>query len=139
MIKIPENEFEIKFVRSSGPGGQNVNKTATKAQVRWNLDNSQILIEEQKNLVRSRLKNLLTKEGSIIVENDETRHQPQNKTNAISRLNELVNQALKKKKKRIPTKPSKAAKERRLEEKKRVSEKKKSRQNSKRGLFNYLI
>ena len=131
MIKIPENELSFKFIRSSGPGGQKVNKTATKVQARWNLDNSQILIEEQKNLVRSRLKNLLTKEGDIIIENDETRHQLQNRENAISRLNELVNQALKKKKKRIPTKPSKAAKKRRLEEKRRRSEIKKSRQKIK--------
>lgn len=131
MRKIPENELGIKYVRSSGPGGQKVNKTSTKAQVRWNLDNSRILTEEQKSLARSRLENLLTKEGDIIIENDKTRSQPQNKEKAISRLNELVNQALKKKKKRIPTKPSKAAKEKRLEEKKRQSEKKKARQKIK--------
>jgi len=131
MIKIPENELRFKFVRSSGPGGQKVNKTSSKVQVRWNLDNSLILTEEQKSLVYSRLKNLLTKERDIIIKNDETRSQPQNREKAISRLNKLVNQALKKKKLRKKTKPSKAAKERRLEEKKRISEKKKTRKKIK--------
>ncbi len=131
MIQIPNNELRFKFVRSSGPGGQKVNKASSKVQVRWNVDNSLILTEGQKSLVRSRLKNLVTKEGDIIIENDETRSQPQNREKAVSRLNELVNQALKKKKKRISTKPSKAAKEKRLEEKHRQAEKKKTRQKVK--------
>lgn len=131
MIKIPKNEIKIKFIRSSGPGGQKVNKTATKTQVRWNLDNSQVLTEEQKSFMYSRLGNLLTKDGDIIIENDETRHQPQNKQKAIFRLNELINKALEKKKKRKKTKPSKAAVEKRLQEKKRKSEIKKSRQKIK--------
>ncbi len=131
MIKIPESELEIKFARSSGPGGQNVNRRETKVQVRWNIYNSKFLDEEQKELIRERLRNQVTKEGDIIVESDETRYQPQNKEIAIWRLNELVNRALKKEKKRFPTKPGRAAKERRLEEKKRKSEIKKSRQKIK--------
>lgn len=126
MIKIPENEFNIDFVCSSGPGGQNVNRRKTKAQLRWNINDSRVLTEEQKEQVRKRLS--FTKEGDLILESEETRHQPRNKEIVIQRLNELINQALKKKKKRKKTKPSKAAIERRLEEKKRQSEKKKSRQ-----------
>ena len=126
MIKIPENEFNIDFVCSSGPGGQNVNRRKTKAQLRWNINDSKILTGEQKEQVRKRLS--FTKEGDLILEGEETRHQTRNKEIVIQRLNEFINQALKKKKKRKKTKPSKASIERRLEEKKRQSEKKKSRQ-----------
>jgi len=131
MIKIPENELEIKFARSSGPGGQNVNRRETKVQVRWNINKSQIFTEEQKEQIRERLESQITKYGDIIIESDETRYQPQNKEIAIWRLNELINLALKQEKKRISTKPSRGAKERRLEEKKRKSEIKKSRQKIK--------
>lgn len=131
MINIPENELGIKFARSSGPGGQNVNRRETKVQVRWNVYSSKILDEEQKELLQKRLESQITNEGDIIVESDETRYQPQNKEIAIWRLNELINQALKKERKRFPTKPSRGAKERRLEEKKRKSEIKKSRQKVK--------
>lgn len=130
-ITIPENELEIKFVRSSGPGGQKVNKTATKAQLRWNIDKSQVLTEEQKERLRQSSIIRVTKEGDVFLESEKTRSQPQNKKIVIQRLNALINQALKKKKKRIPTKPSKAARERRLEEKRRISEIKKSRQKIK--------
>jgi len=129
MVKIPEQELKIKYLRSSGPGGQKVNKAATKAQLRWNIDESKVLTEEQKERIRRRLS--FTKEGDLILECEETRHQARNKEIVIQRLNDLINQALKKKKKRIPTKPSKAAKEKRLEEKRRRSEIKKARQKIK--------
>jgi len=131
MIEIPENEIEIKFIRASGPGGQNVNRRATKVQLRWNIVKSQILSAEQKErLFQSRFVKT-TKEGDVIIESDETRHQEQNREIAIWRLNESVNQALKQEKKRISTKPSRAAKEKRLEEKKRKSQTKQSRQKIK--------
>jgi len=126
MIKIPENELEIKFIRSSGPGGQNVNRRDTKAQLRWSLNQSQTLDGRQKERIRRKLS--ITKEGCLILESEETRYQARNKEIVAQRLNNLINQALKKKKKRIPTKPSKAVRERRLEEKKRIAQKKKLRQ-----------
>jgi len=129
MVKIPENEIEIKFIRSSGPGGQNVNRRATKVQLRWNLNQSQVLNEEEKENIRKQLS--ITKEEDLILESEETRYQARNKEIVIQRLNKLINQALKKRKKRIPTKPSRAARERRLKEKKRASEKKKLRQKIK--------
>ena len=129
MVKIPENEIEIKFIRSSGPGGQNVNRRATKVQLRWNLNQSQILNEEQKERIRKRLP--ITKEEDLILESEETRYQARNKEIVIQRLNKLINQALKKRKKRVPTRPSRAARERRLKEKKQISEKKKLRQKIK--------
>jgi ribosome-associated protein len=135
MMEIPENELEIKFVRSSGPGGQKVNKTSSKAQLRWNINDSKIFTGEEKERIQTylhtRRPSLITKENDIIIECDEERHQPKNKEIAIWRLNELINRALKKEKKRFPTKPSRAAKERRLEEKKRKSEIKKARQKIK--------
>ena len=131
MILIPEKEIEIKFVRSSGPGGQNVNRRATKAQLRWNINESQTFNKEQKKQIYRQFPSLITKNGDIIIESQEERFQEQNKKTVIRRLNELINKALKKKKKRIQTKPSKAAKERRLKEKKRKSEIKKSRQKIK--------
>ena len=95
---IPENELEIKFVRSSGPGGQNVNRRETKVQVRWNINKSQIFTEEQKEQIRERLKGKITKENDIIVESNKTRYQLKNKETAVWQLNELVNRALKKEK-----------------------------------------
>jgi len=131
MIRIPENELEIKFVRSSGPGGQNVNRRATKVQLRWNIEKSKILTQEQKEQLQQSPFIQLTINDEIIVESQEERFQERNKEIAIQKLNQLVNKALKKKKKRIPTKPSRAAKEKRLKEKKRKSEIKKSRQKIK--------
>lgn len=131
MILIPEKEIEIKFVRSSGPGGQNVNRRATKAQLRWNINKSQTFNEEQKKQIYRQFPSLITKNGDIIIESQEERFQEQNKEIVIQKLNNFINKALKKKKKRIQTKPSKAAKERRLIEKRRKSEIKKSRQKIK--------
>lgn len=131
MITIPENEFKIKYVRSSGPGGQKVNKAATKAQLRWNIDDSQVLNEQQKKRIRKKLSSMITKNGDIILENEEERSQPQNKAAVIRRLHELIKQALKKEKKRIPTKKSKGIKKREREWRERHSEKKKLRQKIK--------
>jgi ribosome-associated protein len=130
-IKIPENELEIKFIRSSGPGGQNVNRRATKAQLRWNLFQSRVLDEKQKQQIQIRLANLITKAGDLIIENETTRYQAQNKKAAVDGLHDLISQALKKKKKRIPTKTPRSVIEKRLTEKKRTSEKKKSRKKIK--------
>jgi len=129
MIKIPNNEIKIKFIRSSGPGGQNVNRRATKAQLCWNINDSTTLTDRQKELLRKHLS--FTNKGDIIIESDKTRYQRRNKELVIIQLNNLINKALKKRKKRISTKPSKAVKEKRLEEKRQHSEKKKARQRIK--------
>jgi len=130
-ILIPKKEIETKFIRSSGPGGQNVNRRATKVQLRWNIYNSKGFTEEQKEQMFKRFPTLITKNGEIIVESQEKRLQKQNREIAIKKLNELIYKALKKTKKRISTKPSKSAKKRRLEEKKRRSDVKKSRKKLK--------
>ncbi len=127
MIKIPEKEFEIIFSRSGGKGGQNVNKVETKATLRWDVYNSQVLTPEQKHLILQKLHGRITEKGELILWSQSERSQAQNKATVIARLNDLVNQALIPEKARIKTKPTKSSKERRLESKKRISEKKKLR------------
>ncbi len=124
---IPENELEISFIRSSGKGGQNVNKLATKAQLRWNIDKSQAFTPEEKEKIKFLLKNRINKEGDLIIEAQDERFQLQNKEIAIMRLNNLVQSALIPQKERIETKPTQSSQERRIEEKKKQGGKKKER------------
>ncbi|MFZ2682101.1 MAG: alternative ribosome rescue aminoacyl-tRNA hydrolase ArfB [Patescibacteria group bacterium] len=94
MLHIPESELNFDFVRASGPGGQNVNKTSTKVQLRWHVDNSVVLNEMQKLIVSERLRSKLTNTGELIIQCSETRSQIQNKLRAKEILNQLVNDAL---------------------------------------------
>jgi len=126
-IIIPEEEIDFSYSRSSGPGGQNVNKRDTKVTLSWNVDKSRVLNEEQKEIVKRVLAKDITKEGNIVLYAQDSRYQQVNKEAVMNKLNKMITNALKKRKKRIPTKPPRRAKERRLEEKKRQSEKKRSR------------
>ena len=116
-IRIPEAELDEQFVRSSGPGGQNVNKVATAVELRFDLRQSPSLPPA----VRSRLARLagrrLTKEGVLIIRAERFRTQEQNRADARERLTELVREAAEPPKFRVKTKPTKAAKERRLKAK----------------------
>ncbi len=125
---IPESEFIITFARSSGKGGQNVNKTSTKVILHWSIKNSQVLTEEEKGRVRLVLANRINNEDELVLMSEEERSQPQNKEIAIARLQELVAGALHVPKKRRPTHPSKASKLKRLESKKIRSRIKQARQ-----------
>lgn len=102
--EIPQNEIEVIFSRSSGPGGQNVNKTSTKVMVIWNVVESLFFSQEQKNLIISRHRSEVLR-----VINQETRSQPENRKRAIKKLNDMVKIALIVEKDRIPTKPSLAS------------------------------
>lgn len=128
-MNIPSSEFTIEFARSGGPGGQNVNKVSSKAQLRWNVGTSAVLTDEQKNRVREILKNRLTNEDEILVVAEDERSQPQNRDLVIARFQEMILEALKIPKKRRPTKPTRSSKEKRLQAKKITSERKKFRQN----------
>ncbi|HSC24948.1 MAG TPA: alternative ribosome rescue aminoacyl-tRNA hydrolase ArfB [Candidatus Babeliales bacterium] len=116
-ITIPDHELEITTSRSSGAGGQHVNKTDTRITVRWNIKTTTALTEEQKSYVLERLKTHITNEGDIIIHNSESRSQHQNKKNALNNLATVIRNALHIPKKRVATKISKALKESRLKSK----------------------
>lgn len=118
---IPTSELRVTFSRSSGAGGQNVNKTSTKATVHWPVGRSRVLSAEEKARVRAKLNSRLTLNDEIVVVSEEERSQPQNRALAIARLEALITRALHVPKKRRPTRPTKASKIRRLESKIRRS------------------
>jgi len=127
MRRIPENEFEFSFSRSSGKGGQNVNKVSSKVTLKWNILESKAFDDEEKAKIEARWHNRIDEKGEFILWAQSERSQAQNKKDVMERLNRFVEEALKPEKKRIPTRPSRAARERGVEKKKRISEKKESR------------
>jgi ribosome-associated protein len=117
-LAIPEQELSFTFARSGGPGGQNVNKVNTKAVLRFNVVGSQSLGEEDKRLILERLASRLTKEGELVLASDATRSQEDNKRLTVLKLQQLLRAALRIQRPRKATRPSRAAKERRLATKK---------------------
>ena len=128
MMAINETKLkaELKFrtSRSSGPGGQSVNKVSTKVELMFDVWNSNVLSIEQKEIVLKKLKNRINSEGTLQLFSEETRSQLKNKELVIERFLQLLEEALKPIKKRKPTKPSKTSKEKRLKSKKIKSDKK---------------
>jgi len=127
-LQIDERELKIDFVRASGPGGQNVNKVATAAQLRFAVHAS-MLPPEVKERLTHLAGNRITSEGVLLIEAKRFRTQEKNREDAIERFAELVRKALVKPKARKKTKPTKTAKEERIKEKKRRAEIKKMRQS----------
>lgn len=124
-------ELSFKAIRSSGAGGQHVNKTSSKIELTFDLENSSSLTDEEKALLKTKLSSKLSNENQLILFCEETRSQHKNKELAIKRFLELVKQNLKKPKKRKATKPSKAAIEKRLDSKQNNSLKKALRKKPK--------
>lgn len=124
---IPNSEISEHFSRSSGKGGQNVNKVSTKVEARWNINESEAFSEEEKKKIKAKYPNRINDKGELIVTSEETREQSKNREDAIKKLNDLVGQALKEERERIPTKPTKSSKEKRIEKKKHRGETKKMR------------
>ncbi len=123
------SEVEFQTSRSSGPGGQSVNKVNTKVTLRFDIRQSRLLKENEKNRLLKALSNRTNKEGVLILSSDSQRSQIANKEKVVKKFKRLVDKAFQPKKKRIATKPSKASIQKRLEEKRQHSEKKQNRQN----------
>jgi ribosome-associated protein len=117
-LAIDDREVEERFVRASGPGGQNVNKVSTAVQLRFDV-NASSLPDEVKTRLISIAGSRMTMEGVLVIDAREHRTQAQNREAARARLVEFIARATRKPKKRHATKPGKAAKEKRIESKKR--------------------
>jgi ribosome-associated protein len=116
MSSIPEHEIEVSFSRSSGPGGQNVNKTSTKVLVVWKIRDSSAFTEEQKQKIIEKYQTEVLQATS-----QETRSQPENRIRAIKKLNRMVEIALIEEKDRVPTKPTLTSRIQRLFKKRQQS------------------
>jgi ribosome-associated protein len=127
MFVVPDDELEFRATRSGGPGGQHVNTSSTRVEVRWNVRESPSLSQDQRARLLRRLATRLDARGTLRVVVGARRSQKQNRETAVERLNALVREALKVRKPRKKTKPSRAAVERRLREKKERSERKAGR------------
>jgi ribosome-associated protein len=123
-FEVPLSELETRVSRSSGAGGQHVNKTASRVEVSWNVRESRALTPEQRDRLLQRLASRLSADGSVRVVASDTRSQLRNRELAETRLTELVRRALMVPKKRKPTRPTRGSREARLEAKKRHSRKK---------------
>ncbi len=129
-----ESEFEFKSSRSGGKGGQNVNKVETKIELNFDIINSNIFNDDEKQKIFTKLKNKIDKNGILKIVSQSERSQFLNKSNAINKFYDLIEKALKEIKIRKKVKLSKAEKEKRLNEKKKLSVKKVTRKVSLKDL-----
>lgn len=126
-LAIDENEIQLDYIRSAGPGGQNVNKVASAVQLRFNVDASPTLPDAVKHRLHTLARNRITADGVLIVEAKRFRTQEQNREDAIARLVALLFQATEKPKPRKKTRPSAAAQANRIQSKKRRGATKRAR------------
>jgi ribosome-associated protein len=127
---LPELDFEMSFVRSSGPGGQNVNKVSTKVELRFFLDRTLALDSSQKLRLRESFPSHVTREGEFLLASDRFRSQARNIDDVRERLAEMLRSIRHPPRARLATRPSRGAKERRLQQKRRRSEVKRARRET---------
>jgi ribosome-associated protein len=126
-IVIPASELRFSFARSSGPGGQNVNKVNSKATLHWNPSSSAALPDDVRSRFLTRFASRLTNEGDVVIVSQESRDQPKNIARCLDKLKAMLAEVLTAPKKRRATKPTKGSQRRRLEAKKQRSETKAGR------------
>lgn len=126
-IHVPDDEFQWSYARSGGPGGQNVNKVASKALLRWDLAGSPSVPEDVKARLRAQQPGRMTVEGEMLVTSERFRDQERNRQDCLEKLGAMLLQAAVAPKPRKPTKVSKGAKRARLADKKRRSARKQDR------------
>lgn len=128
-ISIPIREFDFRFSRSPGPGGQNVNKLNTKVTLKWKVGKSNSLSEAVKTRLMKKYTKRINKDGDFLVTSHRFRDQGRNVADCLDKLREMVLAVAIAPKPRKKTKPSKSSKRRRLESKRRLSDKKKNRRD----------
>lgn len=126
-IRIPLDEFEFTYSRSSGPGGQNVNKVNSKAQLRWKALASPSLPPDVLERLKASFGSRITTEGEILIVSQKYRDQPKNVADCLEKLRAMLASVARPKKKRRPTKPTLGSKKRRLNDKKAQSQRKSER------------
>ncbi|HVU01307.1 MAG TPA: alternative ribosome rescue aminoacyl-tRNA hydrolase ArfB [Polyangiaceae bacterium] len=126
-VLVPASAIRFHAARSSGPGGQNVNKVSSKVELRVDLEEIVGLSSEQRHRLRAQSRPYQDADGALLVTSQRTRSQQDNLEDARDKIRALVERALHAPKRRIATKPSRAAKARRVEQKRRTSEKKRDR------------
>jgi ribosome-associated protein len=129
-IQIPDGELSETFVRASGPGGQNVNKVASAVELRFDVARSPSLAEPLRQRLLARRDRRLTADGVLVIQANRFRDQAKNRADARERLADIIRAAQHVPKKRVATKPTRASKERRIEQKKRRARHKQGRSRS---------
>lgn len=121
-VTVDDSELSLSFARSSGPGGQHVNTSSTKVELRWDVESSAALTAAQKQRVRERLDNRITADGELVLQASEHRSQARNRQAVVARFAGLLREALRTDPPRRPTRPSRSARQRRLDSKRRRGE-----------------
>ena len=134
-ISIPLRELEFEFSRSGGPGGQNVNKTNTRASLRWNVTATHSLPYSVKERFRKKYNRRISQKGDFVLHSQRFRDQGKNVADCLSRLREMILSVAASPKKRVPTRPTRASKERRLGTKKRKADQKRLRRSPEKDEF----
>ena len=127
LLSIPLSEFNFEYMRSSGPGGQNVNKTSTKVRLRWSVVDSPSIGVGLRQRIQETYRRRITGEGEFLVTSQRTRDRATNQADCLEKLAEMIRQVATPPRRRRPTRPTRGSKERRLKTKKQRSRRKEMR------------